>query len=222
MVPGDEKGSMIANPWENSLQFMEDLQTQHQETLDKITAGFSSNLDLWSDTQHKLSHLWLENFENLSLALFQSNSAPKLDALMGFDTKIKDFAIASTKLSICASELQVLFIKIWSQAHENFVVENSDPSETPKDAINTWLEKANSVVLKFQQSDDYLDAKKRYATSLSDFQSAYKELIKVYQENNHMPTQEEFDDLSKTVYLLKKELRTIKKQIAKDDGANNE
>ena len=68
-------------------------------------------------------NLWLENFENLSLALFQSNSAPKLDALMGFDTKIKDFAIASTKLSICASELQVLFIKIWSQAHENFVVE---------------------------------------------------------------------------------------------------
>ena len=93
------------------------------------------------------------------------------------------------------------------------MVENSDPSETPKDAINTWLEKANSVVLKFQQSDDYLDAKKRYATRLSDFQSAYKELIKVYQENNHMPTQEEFDDLSKTVYLLKKELRTIKKQI---------
>jgi hypothetical protein len=49
-----------------------------------------------------------------------------------------------------------------------------------------------------------------------------RRLIKVYQENNHMPTQEEFDDLSKTVYLLKKELRTIKKQITKDDGANNE
>ena len=90
------------------------------------------------------------------------------------------------------------------------MVENSDPSETPKDAINTWLEKANSVVLKFQQSDDYLDAKKRYATNLSDFQSAYKELIKVYQENNHMPTQENLMTSVKRVYLLKKELRTIK------------
>ena len=200
---------------------MEDLQAQHQQTLDKITAGFGSNLDLWSDTQHKLSHLWLENFENLSLALFQSNSAPKLDALMGFDTKIKDFAIASTKLSICASELQVLFIKIWSQAHENFVLKTPILLRRRRmQLILGWKRQIQSC----SSSNNLMTILmlKRYATSLSDFQSAYKELIKVYQENNHMPTQEEFDDLSKTVYLLKKELRTIKKQIAKDDGANNE
>ena len=140
---------------------------------------------------------------------------------MGFDSKIKDLAIASTNLSMCASELQVLFLRIWSEAYEKFVVTSSDQSTTSKDAINRWLQNANSVVLEFQQSDDYLDAKKRYATSLSSFQSAYKELIKVYQENNHMPTQEEFDDLSKTVYLLKKELRSLKKQLNDKDVLKN-
>ena len=200
---------------------MEELRLQYHDTFEKITANFNSNMELWGDTQDKFSNLWLENFENLSLALSQTKASPKLDTVMGFDSKIKDLAIASTNLSMCASELQVLFLRIWSEAYEKFVVTSSDQSTTSKDAINRWLQNANSVVLEFQQSDDYLDAKKRYATSLSSFQSAYKELIKVYQENNHMPTQEEFDDLSKTVYLLKKELRSLKRQLKDKDVLKN-
>ena len=200
---------------------MEELRLQYHDTFEKITANFNSNMELWGDTQDKFSNIWLENFENLSVALSQTNAFPKLDTVMGFDSKIKDLAIASTNLSICASELQVLFLRIWSEVYEKFVVTSSDQSTTSKDAINRWLQNANSVVLEFQQSDDYLDAKKRYATSLSSFQSAYKELIKVYQENNHMPTQEEFDDLSKTVYLLKKELRSLKRQLKDKDVLKN-
>ena len=211
----------MINPFESPLHFMEELRLQYHDTFEKITANFNSNMELWGDTQDKFSNLWLENFENLSLALSQTNASPKLDTVMGFDSKIKDLAIASTNLSMCASELQVLFLRIWSEAYEKFVVTSSDQSTTSKDAINRWLQNANSVVLEFQQSDDYLDAKKRYATSLSSFQSAYKELIKVYQENNHMPTQEEFDDLSKTVYLLKKELRSLKRQLKDKDVLKN-
>ena len=42
---------------------------------------------------------------------------------------------------------------------------------------------------------------------------ALDELIEVYQENNHIPTQREFDDLSNSVYRLKKELRSLRKEM---------
>ena len=69
---------------------MEELRLQYHDTFEKITANFNSNMELWGDTQDKFSNLWLENFENLSLALSQTNASPKLDTVMGFDSKIKD------------------------------------------------------------------------------------------------------------------------------------
>ena len=77
-------------------------------------------------------------------------------------------------------------------------------------------------MLQFQQSEEYLEAKKKYATSLSSFQTAYKKLVETYQENNHIPTQAEFDDLSNSVYRLKKELRMVKKEMKNLRGAKDE
>lgn len=205
--------SSDTNPFEDTLAFMEQMQEQYQATLTQISTGFESNMALWGDTQNKFSKLWLDNFENLSLALFQTESMPKLDAVMGLDFKIKDFAVAATNLSIAASELQILFMKIWGQAHDTFNSNTADLSPNSKESINQWLENANLIVLQFQQSDEYLEAKKKYATSLTAFQSTYKELIEVYQENNHIPTQREFDDLSNSVYRLKKELRSLRKEM---------
>ena len=76
--------------------------------------------------------------------------------------------------------------------------------------------------MQFQQSEQYLEAKKKYATSLTSFQTAYKKLVEVYQENNHMPTQAEFDDLSNSVYQLKKELRLVKKEMKSLRGVTGE
>ena len=91
-----------------------------------------------------------------------------------------------------------------------------------KGAVNSWLDNANQIVLQFQQSEEYLEAKKKYATSLSSFQATYKKLVETYQENNHIPTQAEFDDLSNSVYQLKKELRMLKKEMKNLRGAKDE
>ena len=146
---------------------------------------------------------------------------PKFDALMGFDLKVKDFAVAATNLSIAASELQMLFLKIWAEAYEQYRPSSQNSSST-KGAVNSWLDNANQIVLQFQQSEEYLEAKKKYATSLSSFQATYKKLVETYQENNHIPTQAEFDDLSNSVYQLKKELRMVKKEMKNLRGARDE
>ena len=146
---------------------------------------------------------------------------PKFDALMGFDLKVKDFAVAATNLSIAATELQMLFLKIWAEAYEQYRPNSQDSSST-EGSVNSWLDNANQIVMQFQQSEQYLEAKKKYATSLTSFQTAYKKLVEIYQENNHMPTQAEFDDLSNSVYQLKKELRLVKKEMKSLRGVTGE
>jgi hypothetical protein len=76
---------------------------------------------------------------------------PKFDALMGFDLKVKDFAVAATNLSIAATELQMLFLKIWAEAYEQYRPSSQDSSST-EGSVNSWLDNANQIVMQFQQS----------------------------------------------------------------------
>ena len=203
------------------MEFMQRIQNQYHTALEQMYSGMQANAELWADSHGNFSKLWLESVENLSLALLPMDTMPKFDALMGFDLKVKDFAVAATNLSIAATELQMLFLKIWAEAYEQYRPSSQDSSST-KGAVNSWLDNANQIVLQFQQSEEYLEAKKKYATSLSSFQAAYKKLVETYQENNHIPTQAEFDDLSNSVYQLKKELRMVKKEMKNLRGATDE
>ena len=69
-----------------------------------------------------------------------------------------------------------------------------------------------------------MDIKRQLVNSLSEFQHSYRNLIETFLENNHMPTQTEVDDMSKSIHELKKEIRGLKKQINdfKRSGNTNE
>lgn len=213
--------SPTANPFADSMDFMQRIQEQYHTTLAQMSSGLQANAELWTDSHSSFSKFWLESVENLSFALLPMDSMPKFDALMGFDLKVKDFAVAATNLSIAATELQMLFLKIWAEAYEQYRPNSQDSSST-EGSVNSWLDNANQIVMQFQQSEQYLEAKKKYATSLTSFQTAYKKLVEIYQENNHMPTQAEFDDLSNSVYQLKKELRLVKKEMKSLRGVTGE
>ena len=213
--------SPTANPFTDSMDFMQRIQEQYHTTLAQMSSGLQANAELWADSHSSFSKFWLESVENLSFALLPMDSMPKFDALMGFDLKVKDFAVAATNLSIAATELQMLFLKIWAEAYEQYRPSSQDSSST-EGSVNSWLDNANQIVMQFQQSEQYLEAKKKYATSLTSFQTAYKKLVEIYQENNHMPTQAEFDDLSNSVYQLKKELRLVKKEMKSLRGVTGE
>ena len=213
--------SPTANPFADSMDFMQRIQEQYHTTLAQMSSGLQANAEFWADSHSSFSKFWLESVENLSFALLPMDSMPKFDALMGFDLKVKDFAVAATNLSIAATELQMLFLKIWAEAYEQYRPNSQDSSST-EGSVNSWLDNANQIVMQFQQSEQYLEAKKKYATSLTSFQTAYKKLVEIYQENNHMPTQAEFDDLSNSVYQLKKELRLVKKEMKSLRGVTGE
>ena len=117
--------------------------------------------------------------------------------------------------SAAATELQALVIAKFIEASENYISEDTKENQSKEKTIGDWLSSAHSEVLELQQSKAYLNAQKKYVTSLTKFQKAYRALLEDFQVLNHLPTQSEIDDISKGLHDLKKEVRTLKSQLNK-------
>ena len=177
----------------------------------------------WVDASHKeireghssAAALSTDLLKNLSSMILQTKPIPTLDAFMGADQNLMSFSKASLEFSVAATELQALVIAKFIEASENFVAEDTRESHSKEKTIGDWLSSANSEVLEFQQSKAYLNAQKKYVTSLTKFQKAYRALLEDFQVLNHLPTQSEIDDISKGLHDLKKEVRTLKSQLNK-------
>lgn len=177
----------------------------------------------WVDASHKeireghssAAALSTDLLKNLSSMILQTKPIPTLDAFMGADLNLMGFSKASLEFTAAATELQALVIAKFVDASKNYVSENTTENESKDKTISDWLSSTNSDVLEFQQSKAYLDAQKKYVTSLTKFQKSYRALVEDFQVLNHLPTQSEIDDISKGLHDLKKEVRTLKSHLNK-------
>ena len=153
--------------------------------------------------------------KNLSSMLLQTKPIPALDTFMGADQNLSAFSKASIEFSAAAGELQALIIAKFIESSENYLAHGDLESQSEDKTIRAWLSSTNSDVLEFQRSKAYLDAQKKYVTSLTQFQKAYRALVEDFQILNHLPTQSEIDDISKGLHDLKREVRTLKLHLGK-------
>ena len=154
--------------------------------------------------------------KNLSSMLLQTKPIPALDTFMGADQNLSAFSKASIEFSAAAGELQALIIAKFIESSENYLAHGDLESQSEDKTIRAWLSSTNSDVLEFQRSKAYLDAQKKYVTSLTRFQKAYRALVEDFQILNHLPTQSEIDDISKGLHDLKREVRNLKLHLGKD------
>ena len=153
--------------------------------------------------------------KNLSSMLLQTKPIPALDTFMGADQNLSAFSKASIEFSAAAGELQALIIAKFIESSENYLAHGDLESQSEDKTIRAWLSSTNSDVLEFQRSKAYLDAQKKYVTSLTQFQKAYRALVEDFQILNHLPTQSEIDDITKGLHDLKREVRTLKLHLGK-------
>ena len=153
--------------------------------------------------------------KNLSSMLLQTKPIPALDTFMGADQNFLAFSKASVEFSVAAAELQALIIAKFVESSENYLAKGNPESQSEDKTIRAWLSSTNSDVMEFQHSKAYLDAQKKYVTSLTQFQKSYRALVEDFQTLHHLPTQSEIDDISKGLHELKREVRTLKMRLSK-------
>ena len=205
-------------------EFMERMQEKSIDEFKNFSSFYVGDTGDWAEAGEKFSLVSMDLFKRLLPSLATGDPSFKLDAFMGLDAKIKAVLDDASNLASLSAELQALVFNCWLELYEAEFLEKmkETPSEIKK--IDHWFDQANEKIITFQNSEEYMDIKRQLVNSLSDFQHSYRNLIETFLENNHMPTQTEVDDMSKSIHELKKEIRGLKKQINdfKKSGNTNE
>ncbi len=116
-----------------------------------------------------------------------------------------------------STEYQTVIFKTWSEAFNLFTAEFSekqkDSPPQPKEALEQWLNTANDFLVNMQRSDEFLNAQRKLVNASTEYKLRQKNIVEEYCEALSIPTRSEVDDLHHTVYQLRREVRTLKRQL---------
>ena len=117
-----------------------------------------------------------------------------------------------------ASDMSAVMQKAWTEAYgeysKNHSLEDLQNGEV-NDALNSWLKSANEALLAAQGSSEFLDAQKRMIRASTEIRARQRDMAETWSDAWQMPTRTEIDDLTRTVHQLRRELREMKREMAK-------
>lgn len=156
-------------------------------------------------------------FSMMQDAMTLNSDLPKFDTVFGVEKKIAAYTDAGAELATTTRDYQLLFFKSWLEAWQQFSTAKDrgqvDGGSSAQEFVDSWLSFANTAMLQNQRSQEFLEAQRRMINSLTEYRVRERDLVEMYQEQAHVPTRTEVDDLSKSVYELKSEVRRLKKEL---------
>ena len=176
-----------------------------------------------SDSSHGAQHLFetaddayqamLSHYDRLLSEYADSNGMPALDTFMGFDLKLKDTADAYVDLLGAMANLNALNVEAATAPFRSADPAGFSPEAMQRPLEAKWQSFVDESLIEMQRSEAYLTAKSDYVSCLARFQNSYRSLVESFQEYNHAPTLSEFEDLTKQMHELRRELWALKKKL---------
>jgi len=109
---------------------------------------------------------------------------------------------------------QLIMQNAWSEALKRFLsavhLEDGAPIRTWRELADLWIEVANDTLTETHRTPGFLEAQRRLTRSSTECRLAEREIAEAYCEMHHIPTRTEVDELARTVYELRRELRALK------------
>lgn len=110
---------------------------------------------------------------------------------------------------------QLVMQNAWGEALKRFLsavhLADGEPIRTWRELADLWIEIANDTLIETHRTPGFLEAQRRLTRSSTDCRLAEREIAEAYCEMHHIPTRTEVDELSRTVYELRRELRALKR-----------
>lgn len=106
----------------------------------------------------------------------------------------------------------------WQRAYtrysEKFSLDDLKSGNVQK-ALDTWIKTANEELLDTQSSDGFMTAQRSLIRAINGLKQRQAKMAEAWSNTYQMPTRSEIDDLTKTVTELKREMRNLKRSLAK-------
>jgi class III poly(R)-hydroxyalkanoic acid synthase PhaE subunit len=146
-------------------------------------------------------------------------NAPGLGYTRRLSEKLLEGFDAWLELVRAGFEYQVLVAGAWARVPERFMSElislpdEGRPIESLQQLLYAWLEVGDRVFLEEFRSDEYLQAQSGLLSKAMSYRLRERDIVEDFLRLNHLPTQTEVDEIHRTVYELRKELRAVKKRL---------
>jgi hypothetical protein len=111
----------------------------------------------------------------------------------------------------------------WLRAYQHFSDEFMDQLQAEnigsEETLKRWLSIADEEMVKTLRSDEFLAAQRQLFSTGTAYKLKYREFAEMWCENHTIPTRSEVDDLHKVIYELRREVRTLKRRVDKQEAA---
>ena len=159
---------------------------------------------------------WLNaGSDQFDLGVQRISEGPTFATLWELDRKLARLAEARAELERASIHYHGVILGCWSRSYEKFLKQqlSREAGDQPKgwrELLNRWNDVANAELISLHRSEDFLNAQRNLIRLAMDYRLREREIAEAYCEANHIPTRTEVDELQKTVYDLRRELRELR------------
>ncbi len=114
--------------------------------------------------------------------------------------------------SAFAKIMHEAWLRSYTDYSKTFSVEDLI-SGNVKEAMDAWLKITNAELLDTQASQEFMDAQKNLMSASTRLNKRQAKMAEKWAAAYQMPTRTEIDDLTKTVTELRREIRTLKREL---------
>jgi poly[(R)-3-hydroxyalkanoate] polymerase subunit PhaE len=148
---------------------------------------------------------------------------PNFATLWDLDRKMLKLQQLGVKRAEDSAAYHAVVFAAWKEAAERFVRQFGKAEGTPvssyRELVDLWIKTANETLLEVHRSPEFLEAQRRVTRSATDYRLAEREIAETYCEIHHLPTRTEMDEVQRTVYQLRRDLRALLRKLESANGA---
>lgn len=217
----------VADPFASWQQLIKTWSPVWQGAASDDTNPFSMNFRTGQDAFFQLldPQKWTKYApEQLRVMLEQIARGPQFADLAMPQQKMAEAWRESVDYQDAAADMSRVMQAAWVTAYESYSKTHSlEDLQSGKvnEALDAWLKSANAALLEAQGSDEFLDAQKRMIRASTEIRARQKDMAEQWSEAWQMPTRGEVDDLTLIVHQLRRELREVKRDLAKLKGSDD-
>jgi len=142
---------------------------------------------------------------------------PNFATLWDLDRKMLKLQQLGVKRAEDSAAYHAVVFAAWKEAGERFVRQFGSREKSPigsyRELIDLWIKTANETLLEVHRSPQFLEAQRRVTRSATDYRLAEREIAEAYCEMHHLPTRAEMDEVQRTVYQLRRDVRALLRKL---------
>jgi class III poly(R)-hydroxyalkanoic acid synthase PhaE subunit len=195
-------GQLLAQLWAESLQ-------QSRESGSGVVDGYAGALI-------ELNNLYWNIYEKTLGSVLQS---PSLGYSREFNNKVLESFDAGINFSKASFDYQVMLFDVWLKASEELMRKLASSEETGETVQNwqqflqVWSSVFDRVFAQTFRSEDALEVQGNFLNSALRYRLYQQQLMEVFLKMYDLPTRSEVDEIHRSIYELRKEIKSLKKAL---------